>query len=285
MGKIAKKILVHLNKNKISSNPYFDLFFVDNGKPFEYSIKSGDVVYNQFPLFNNFENKTILDYGCGHGGKTISYALKGATKVYGIDVWEQYSDAINYSETNNLAVSFLLATNNKIPLEDNSVDVVISSSVLEHIENPIIAFREIYRVLKTGGKFLVRWQPYYTRYGAHLNDLLPTPFIQFFFKEKDMIDAYKEVFFIKYASAIKNRELFLNYTGLCVDKHVSTFKEFGVPINKYSVIKMKKTLQSLQWKLLSRQYYQNKSHKKWLNVIPEHFIDPFIDYEIAIWEK
>ena len=38
-----------------------------------------------------------------------------------------------------------------IPLIDNSVDLILSSSVLEHVYNPEQAVQEMYRVLKPYG--------------------------------------------------------------------------------------------------------------------------------------
>ena len=38
-----------------------------------------------------------------------------------------------------------------LPFEDNSVDAIICSAVLEHVEEPQQAVREIFRVLKPGG--------------------------------------------------------------------------------------------------------------------------------------
>lgn len=38
-----------------------------------------------------------------------------------------------------------------LPFPDNSIDAIICISVLEHVENPIKAFEEMYRVLKPGG--------------------------------------------------------------------------------------------------------------------------------------
>ncbi|MFA5998218.1 MAG: class I SAM-dependent methyltransferase [Candidatus Paceibacterota bacterium] len=58
----------------------------------------------------------------------------------------------------------------KIPLIDGSVDAVICSSVLEHVENPILAVHEIHRILKDGGKLFVSIPsiyPYHARKGHY----------------------------------------------------------------------------------------------------------------------
>lgn len=39
----------------------------------------------------------------------------------------------------------------KLPIEDNSVDAFICIAVLEHVENPIQAVKEMHRCLKSGG--------------------------------------------------------------------------------------------------------------------------------------
>lgn len=52
-------------------------------------------------------------------------------------------------------------------INDGSVDAVICKAVLEHVENPIKATEEIYRVLRPGGKCLV-YVPFLYSYHAHL---------------------------------------------------------------------------------------------------------------------
>ena len=57
-----------------------------------------------------------------------------------------------------------------IPLNDKSVDAVICGSVLEHVENPILAVKEIHRILKDGGKLFVSipsTYPYHARKGHY----------------------------------------------------------------------------------------------------------------------
>jgi SAM-dependent methyltransferase len=48
----------------------------------------------------------------------------------------------------------------KIPFEDNKFDVVLCNHVLEHVEDDIMAMREINRVLKTGG-FAILQVPFF----------------------------------------------------------------------------------------------------------------------------
>lgn len=57
-----------------------------------------------------------------------------------------------------------------IPLKDESIDAIICSSVLEHVKNPIVAVKEMRRVLKNGGKLFVyipSIYPYHARKGHY----------------------------------------------------------------------------------------------------------------------
>ncbi len=42
-----------------------------------------------------------------------------------------------------------------IPLEDESVDIILCSEVFEHLKNPILAIKESSRLLKKGGRLLL----------------------------------------------------------------------------------------------------------------------------------
>ncbi len=57
-----------------------------------------------------------------------------------------------------------------IPLADNSVDSIICHCVLEHVEDPIRAVKELYRILQPGGMVFVHVPsiyPYHARKGHY----------------------------------------------------------------------------------------------------------------------
>jgi SAM-dependent methyltransferase len=90
---------------------------------------------------------TLLDAGCGEGGLTSKYQAI-AKQVIGVDRYLQpIKDTV---ELNAIADADL----NALPLASSSVDVVMSSWVLEHLKQPEIVFSEIARVLRPGGHFL-----------------------------------------------------------------------------------------------------------------------------------
>jgi Methylase involved in ubiquinone/menaquinone biosynthesis len=62
-----------------------------------------------------------------------------------------------------------------IAARDNSIEAVISRSVLEHIENPIGVYREVHRVLKPGGTFIFLTPNKYD-YASILATLIPNRF-------------------------------------------------------------------------------------------------------------
>lgn len=57
-----------------------------------------------------------------------------------------------------------------IPVEDNSYDAIICSSVLEHVRDPLTAMSEMYRILKPGGYmffYVPSIYPYHARKGHY----------------------------------------------------------------------------------------------------------------------
>lgn len=101
----------------------------------------------------------IVDIGCGPG-----YLIRLITEsfsdlnIIGIDVSEAVLQAARGNlDLDSLAgrVTFQQGDIQKLPLEENSVDFVVSTLSLHHWAEPKEAILEIQRVLKPGGQFLI----------------------------------------------------------------------------------------------------------------------------------
>jgi ubiquinone/menaquinone biosynthesis C-methylase UbiE len=98
---------------------------------------------------------TLLDIGCGPGYLTAAIIRRyPALAVMGMDISE---DMLKLAAQNLPAgkVKLLRGDAAALPLEDSSVDFIVSSAALHHWENAPSAFREIYRVLRASGRFLI----------------------------------------------------------------------------------------------------------------------------------
>ncbi|MDR2357847.1 MAG: methyltransferase domain-containing protein [Oscillospiraceae bacterium] len=98
---------------------------------------------------------TVLDLGCGAGTDCFLAAESvGATgNVVGVDFTPE---ALAIARRNARAnMRFIETDFEKLPLDDSSVDVVISNCALNLASDKAAAFAEIYRVLKSGGCFVI----------------------------------------------------------------------------------------------------------------------------------
>lgn len=102
---------------------------------------------------------TVVDLGSGAGNDCfVSRHETGETgKVIGID----FSDAMvekaraNAEKQGYNNVEFRLGDIEKIPITDNVADVVVSNCVMNLVPDKPKAFKEVYRILKTGGHFSI----------------------------------------------------------------------------------------------------------------------------------
>lgn len=101
----------------------------------------------------SLDNKHILELGCGYADITRNIATAGTgRKITALEV-DEIAHAKNLQITDLPDVTFVLSGAQKIPLDDESVDVVFMFKSLHHVPMDLMqaSMHEIRRVLKPGG--------------------------------------------------------------------------------------------------------------------------------------
>ncbi len=102
------------------------------------------------------EGDVVLDLGSGAGFDCFlaSKRVGEAGKVIGVDMTEEMIERANANakKYNYKNVEFRLGDIENLPVEDNSIDIIISNCVVNLAPDKSRVFNEAYRVLKKGGK-------------------------------------------------------------------------------------------------------------------------------------
>ncbi len=99
------------------------------------------------------KNKVVLDLACGEGYGTAMLSTV-AKQVVGIDISQDTVLHAN-SKYNNSSIEFKLGDCQSLPIEDNSIDLVVSFETIEHHDKHHEMLSEIIRVLKPDGLLLI----------------------------------------------------------------------------------------------------------------------------------
>jgi SAM-dependent methyltransferase len=116
-------------------------------------------VGNPFSLGPVTKGEAVLDIGCGAGVDTFVAAIMVGPegRVIGIDL---ISEMLNRARTNLEKTSFKNMTfqegsAEELPFLDRIFDVVISNGVFNLITDKAKALKEVFRVMKSSGRFLL----------------------------------------------------------------------------------------------------------------------------------
>lgn len=96
------------------------------------------------------KDKVVLDIASGEGYGSFLMS-KDARKVFGVDIDRESVNHAAEKYSNNANLEYLCGSTSKIPLPDNSVDVVVSFETLEHHDEHDMMMLEVSRVLKVDG--------------------------------------------------------------------------------------------------------------------------------------
>lgn len=102
------------------------------------------------------EGHIVADYGCGPGALSIELARRvgPSGKIIALDINREFLQRTRmFAEKEGLAelVDTQLMQDERIPVDDQSVDRVVCKNVLEYVPDPAMTIREFHRILKPGG--------------------------------------------------------------------------------------------------------------------------------------
>ncbi|WP_074432944.1 class I SAM-dependent methyltransferase [Bacillus ndiopicus] len=108
---------------------------------------------NTQDLLPSFENKSVLDLGCGYGWHCRYAVEEGASAVIGIDISEkmlQKAQTLSSSDK----ISYLQMPIEDIDFAEGQFDIVISSLAFHYVEAFDFVCQKIFNLLKKGGSFV-----------------------------------------------------------------------------------------------------------------------------------
>ncbi|MCW3981699.1 MAG: arsenite methyltransferase [Candidatus Bathyarchaeota archaeon] len=114
---------------------------------------------NPTALANLRQGERVLDLGSGGGIDVFLAAKKVGPKGFaiGVDMTEEMVNRAkaNASQRQYKNVEFRLGEIEKLPVEDSSIDVIISNCVINLSPDKERVFREAHRVLRPGGRIII----------------------------------------------------------------------------------------------------------------------------------
>lgn len=140
----------------------------------------------------DLKQRKILDLGSGYGGFLIEAAEAGADAV-GIEIFDEFIKISHEKAAQkHLTLTIVKSSGEKLPFPDGSFDFVNMCEVIEHVEEPETVLREVFRVLRPGGKVYLSapnrfaiWDPHFHLYFVNfLPRSLSHLFISIFGKHK-----------------------------------------------------------------------------------------------------
>lgn len=135
----------------------------------------------------------ILEVGASHGAMTYQIASKNPKTIVGSDynkyqinqtnvkkglkniikLEDEHANRVRnkigsfFEKNSKNIISFINDDICNSKIDSNSKDLILSWETLEHLSNPLIAFQEMFRILKPGGFAFHQYNPFFSFNGGH----------------------------------------------------------------------------------------------------------------------
>lgn len=147
-----------------------------------YAGKSKLAVLLGSDFFDRVRGRVVIDFGCGVGTDAVEMAVKGARRVIGLDIREDFLEVAREKAKAagvDAICTFASATN-------EPADFVTSLDAFEHFSDPGEILRIMSRLLGENGEALISFGPtWYHPLGGHLFSVFP--WAHLLFSEKALI--------------------------------------------------------------------------------------------------
>ena len=148
--------------------------------------------YFGFDLTPLLTGMHALDLGCFTGGRAVAwYERYGLASISGVDTDDVFIEAARaFARTKNVPATFLVGRGEQLPMDDETFDALLSFDVLEHVQDPARVLTESRRVLRPGGRAFLVFPGFFHPFEHHLSHVTTAPFIHYFFKPGELLEAY-----------------------------------------------------------------------------------------------
>jgi SAM-dependent methyltransferase len=173
---------------------------MDDGAYWTWQYESSREYFAKFfDLEDRLRGATVVDIGCGLGGRTCYLAKKGVRRIVGTDINHAEIDrAIQLAEQSGDSDIRRLTRFEKVTENDGrnasgQFEIALLVDSLEHVRDPLAMLNLAHSLLKPGGLCYFSTSGWYHHHASHVVSIVPIPFATVLFSDKQILDAVRKI--------------------------------------------------------------------------------------------